>query len=314
MRLIRCLQSLQTIPSGCAVTIGNFDGLHLGHEVILEHVKSRAKELGIPSCAIIFEPQPKEFFAPNIAPIRLTRVREKIELLRDKGIDIVFCIHFTRSFSQISAEDFIKDFLVKGLGVKHIEVGDDFCFGAKRQGTFTMLVEAGKQFGFTVQEAKTVYLDGDRISSTRVRNALLVDDLPLVERLLGRPFQLSGRVIHGQELARKLGCPTANIQLKRNQAPLRGVFVVSCELAGSVYCGVANIGIRPTVKGDGTPHLEVHLLDFSGDLYQKHLRVTFHQKLRDEKKFNSLDELKAAIEHDVTNARAYWHARGLLNR
>lgn len=314
MRLIRCLQSLQKISSGCVATIGNFDGLHLGHEVILEHVKAQAKALNVPSCVIIFEPQPKEFFAPSTAPIRLTRMREKIELLRDKEIDIVFCIHFNRTFSQIPAERFISDFVVKGLGVKHIEVGDDFCFGANRRGDFAMLAEAGKQFGFTVKAAKTVYLDGERISSTRVRNALLADDLVEVERLLGRSFQLSGRVIHGQALARKLGCPTANIQLKRKQAPLKGVFLVSCEFAGRVYGGVANIGVRPTVAGNGSPHLEVHLLDFSGDLYQKHLRITFHQKLRDEKKFNSLDELKAAIEHDVTNARAYWHARGLLNR
>lgn len=314
MRLIRYLKSLQNISSGCVATIGNFDGLHLGHEVILEQVKAQAEKLGIPSCVIIFEPQPKEFFTPEIAPIRLTRVREKIELLRDKGIDIVFCIHFNYAFSRISATSFIKDFLVDGLHIKHIEVGDDFCFGANRQGDFAMLAEAGKQFGFSVQAAKTVYLDGERISSTRVRNALLTDDLPLAERLLGRPFQLSGKVIHGQALARTLGCPTANIQIKRKQAPLRGVFVVSCELESKRYYGVANIGLRPTVDGDGFSHLEVHLLDFSGDLYQKHLKVTFHQKLRDEKKFNSFDELTAAIKHDVTNARAYWHARGLLNR
>lgn len=314
MQLVRCLQDLKKIQSGSIVTIGNFDGLHLGHQVILEHVKVQAKKLSVPSVVIIFEPQPKEFFVPDAATIRLTRLREKLELFRDNTIDFVLCLHFNQSFSKLTAEDFIKKILVDALHVKHIEVGDDFVFGAQRVGSFAMLEEAGKQFGFSVKDAKTVFLDGERISSTRVRNALLADDLDLVERLLGRPFQLSGRVIHGQQLARKLGCPTANIQLKRKQAPLKGVFVVSCELDGKVYCGVANIGIRPTVKGDGKPHLEVHLLDFSGDLYKRHIRVTFHQKLRDEKKFNSLDELKAAIDNDVTNARAYWHARGLLKR
>lgn len=314
MQLVRCLQDLKKLQSGSVVTIGNFDGLHLGHQVILEHVKAQAKILNVPSIVIIFEPQPKEFFVPDAATIRLTRLREKLELFRDNAIDFVLCLHFNQNFSKLTAEDFIKKILVDALHIKHIEVGDDFLFGAKRAGNFTMLEEAGKEFGFSVKDAKTVFLDGERISSTRVRNALLVDDLDLAERLLGRPFQLSGRVIQGQQLARKLGCPTANIQLKRKQAPLKGVFVVSCELDGKVYCGVANIGIRPTVKGDGNSHLEVHLLDFSGDLYKRHIRVTFHQKLRDEKKFNSLDELKVAIDKDVTNARAYWHARGLLNR
>lgn len=314
MRLVRCLQDLKKIQSGSVVTIGNFDGVHLGHRVILEHVKAQAKILGVPSVVVIFEPQPKEFFAPDTAPIRLTRLREKLELFRDEGIDFVLCLHFNRTFSKVSAQEFIEKILVDGLRVKHIEVGDDFVFGAQRAGNFAMLEAAGKQFGFSVKDAKTVFLDGERISSTRVRNALLADDLDLVERLLGKPFQLSGRVIRGQQLARTLGCPTANIQLKRKQVPLKGVFVVSCELDSKVYCGVANIGIRPTVKGDGNSHLEVHLLGFSGDLYKRHIRVTFHQKLRDEKKFNSLDELKAAIDNDVTNARAYWHARGLLKR
>lgn len=314
MRLVRCLQDLKSIKQGCVATIGNFDGLHLGHQAILKHVKACAKALDVPSCVILFEPQPKEFFCPDKAPIRLTRVREKLELLRDHGIDLVLCLRFNQQLKELSAEDFIKNILVDGLHIKHIEVGDDFRFGAKRSGDFAMLQKAGKQFGFTVQDAQTVSWDNYRISSTQVRNALAEDNLTLVENLLGRPFQLSGKVIHGQQLARKLGCPTANIQLKRKHAPLRGVFVVSCELVNKVYCGVANIGVRPTVKGNGYPHLEVHLLDFSGDLYKQHIRVTFHHKLRDEKKFNSLDELKAAIDNDVTNARAYWQARGLLNR
>lgn len=314
MRLVRCLNDLHLSQQGCVATIGNFDGLHLGHEAILERVKARAKALAIPSCVVVFEPQPREFFDPKSAPIRLTRVREKLELLRDRGIDIVLCLAFNEKLKNLSAEDFIKQILVDGLHVRHIEIGDDFRFGSQRSGNFAMLKAAGIHYGFTVEDAKTVLVAGERVSSTRVRNALLADDLAMVERLLGRPFQLSGKVIEGQKLARKLGCPTANIQLKRYHAPLRGVYVVSCELANKVYCGVANIGTRPTVEGDGRSHLEVHLLDFNGDLYKRHIRVTFHHKLRDEKKFNSLDELTAAINNDVTNARAYWQARGLLNR
>lgn len=312
MRLVRSLRDLHLSEHGCVATIGNFDGLHIGHQAIIERLKARAKALSVMSCVIIFEPQPREFLEPKSVSIRLSRVREKLELLKDQGVDLVLCLPFNKQLKELSAEDFIKKILVEGLHIKHIEVGDDFCFGAKRAGNFAMLVKAGKQYGFTVEDAKTVVLDNERVSSTRVRNALLAGDLVLVKRLLGKAFQLSGRVIHGQQLARKLGCPTANIQLKRQYVPLTGVFVVSCDLQGKTYYGVANIGVRPTVKGDGKPHLEVHLLDFMGDLYNCHLKVTFHHKLRDEKKFNSLDELKVAINNDVTNARAYWKAQSFL--
>lgn len=313
MRLVRCLDDLNLSETGCVVTIGNFDGLHLGHQAILEHVKEQAKTYNVPSCVIIFEPQPREYLDPKTAPIRLTSLREKLELLKAKNIDIVLCLSFNKRLKQLSAKDFIKQILVDGLHVKHIEIGDDFQFGAQRMGNFNILQQAGREFNFTVDDVKSVLLDNERVSSTRVRQALLADDLKLVKRLLGRAFQLSGRVIEGQKLARKLGCPTANIQLQRYRAPLKGVFVVSCEIANKIYCGVANIGIRPTVEGDGRSHLEVHLLDFNGDLYKHHIRVTFHQKLRDEIKFDTLEELTAAINNDVTNARAYWQARGLLN-
>lgn len=313
MRLVRCLSDLHLNKQGCVATIGNFDGLHLGHQAIIERVKAYAETLGVPSCVVIFEPQPLEYIAPDKTPIRLTRIREKLELLKQQAIDIVLCLPFNQHLKDLSASQFIEQILINGLHVKHIEVGDDFCFGAGRQGNFTRLLEAGQQFGFTVEDAKTVMLDGARISSTRVRNALAIGDLELVRRLLGREFSLSGKIIHGQRLARLLGFPTANVQIKRKLAPLQGVYVVSCVIQGSIHYGVANIGTRPTIQNDGKSHLEVHLLGFNGDIYNQHMSVTFHHKLRDEKKFNSLEELTAAINQDVTNARAYWQARDLLN-
>lgn len=313
MRLVRCLDDLHLNRQGCVTTIGNFDGLHLGHQAIIESVKTYAYKLNIPSCVIIFEPQPLEYIAPDKAPIRLTRIREKIELLRQQAVDILLCLPFNQHFKDLSATQFIEKILLMGLHVKHIEIGDDFCFGANRLGNFEMLINAGKQHDFTVKNATTVMLDGKRISSTRVRDALAVADLMLVERLLGRKFTLLGKVIHGQRLARQLGFPTANIQIKRKIAPLKGVFVVSCELHNNIYYGVANIGTRPTIQNDGTSHLEVHLLNFNEDIYNHHITVTFHHKLRDEIKFNSLTELTAAINNDITNARAYWQARDLLN-
>ncbi|VXB27395.1 bifunctional riboflavin kinase and FAD synthetase [Pseudomonas sp. 8AS] len=306
MQLVRGLHNLLPLSQGCVATIGNFDGVHRGHQAILARLRERAIELGVPSCVVIFEPQPREFFGPDTAPARLTRLREKLELLAGQGVDLVLCLAFNRRLRELSAAEFVRQVLVDGLGVKHLEVGDDFRFGCDRSGDFAFLVQAGEQQGFSVEAALTVELDADRVSSTRVRQALQAGELELAERLLGRPFALSGRVLHGQKLARQLGTPTANVQLKRRQPPLRGVFLVSALVDGRRYRGVANIGQRPTVAGDGRPHLEVHLLDFAGDLYGRRLTVIFHHKLRDEQRFASLEALKAAIDADVAAARAYW--------
>jgi riboflavin kinase/FMN adenylyltransferase len=306
MQLVRGLHNLLPLSQGCVATIGNFDGVHRGHQAILARLRERAIELGVPSCVVIFEPQPREFFGPDTAPARLTRLREKLELLAGQGVDRVLCLAFNRRLRELSAAEFVRQVLVDGLGVKHLEVGDDFRFGCDRSGDFAFLVQAGAQQGFSVEAALTVELDADRVSSTRVRQALQAGELELAERLLGRPFALTGRVLHGQKLARQLGTPTANVQLKRRQPPLRGVFLVSALVDGQRYRGVANIGQRPTVAGDGRPHLEVHLLDFAGDLYGRRLTVIFHHKLRDEQRFASLEALKAAIDADVAAARAYW--------
>lgn len=311
MQLVRGLHNLRPQHRGCVATIGNFDGVHRGHQAILARLRERAAELGVPSCVVIFEPQPREYFAPDTAPARLARLRDKVALLAAEGVDRVLCLSFNQRLSKLSAAEFVDTILVDGLGVRHLEVGDDFRFGCDRVGDFEFLQQVGLSQGFTVEAAQTVELDGLRVSSTQVRQALAKADFALAERLLGRPFRISGRVLHGQKLARQLGTPTANIQLKRHRVPLTGVYLVSVELDGKAWPGVANIGVRPTVSGDGSAHLEVHLLDFAGDLYGRRLTVEFHHKLREEQRFASLEALKSAIDADIAAARAHWHAQPL---
>lgn len=307
MQLIRGLHNLTPALRGCVASIGNFDGVHRGHQRVLARLREKSAELSLPSCVVIFEPQPREFFAPDQAPIRLTRLREKLEWLSHYGVDRVLCLAFNRALRELSAAEFVRRVLVEGLGVAHLEVGDDFRFGCDRAGDFAFLQEAGQRLGFSVEDAATLQEAGERISSTRLREALRVGNLALAQSLLGRPFTLSGHVLHGHKLGRTLGAPTANIQLKRRQAPLSGVFVVSVQSkAHSALPAVASIGMRPSVNSDGKPHLEVHLLDFHGDLYGQHLRVTFVHKLRDELRFASLEALKTAIDQDIAQARAFW--------
>ncbi len=306
MQLVRGLHNLRPQHRGCAATIGNFDGVHRGHQAILARLRERARELGVPSCVVIFEPQPREYFSPQTAPARLARLRDKVQLLAEEQVDLVLCLAFNKRLSQLSASEFVDTILIDGLGVKHLEVGDDFRFGCDRAGDFDFLTQAGSLQGFTVESAQTVEMDGVRVSSTQVRKALAAADFERAGQLLGRPFCIEGRVLHGQKLARQLGWPTANVQLKRRRAPLTGVYLVSVDIDGKTWPGVANIGVRPTVAGDGSAHLEVHLLDFAGDLYGRHLTVAFHHKLRDEQRFASLEALKSAIDADVAAARAHW--------
>ncbi len=306
MQLVRGLHNLRPQHRGCAATIGNFDGVHRGHQAILARLRERARELGVPSCVVIFEPQPREYFSPQTAPARLARLRDKVQLLAAEQVDLVLCLAFNKRLSQLSASEFVDTILIDGLRVKHLEVGDDFRFGCDRAGDFDFLTQAGSLQGFTVESAQTVEMDGVRVSSTQVRKALAAADFERAGQLLGRPFCIEGRVLHGQKLARQLGWPTANVQLKRRRAPLTGVYLVSVDIDGKTWPGVANIGVRPTVAGDGSAHLEVHLLDFAGDLYARHLTVAFHHKLRDEQRFASLEALKSAIDADVAAARAHW--------
>lgn len=312
MRLIRGLTNLKRLSAeadsplagGCVATIGNFDGVHLGHKTIIEQVRQKAVELDVPSVVMFFEPQPREFFQGNEAPPRLMPFRQKFEALLSEGIDIVLCIRFDDTFRSFSAMDFVENVLIHGLAVRHLVVGDDFRFGCDRAGDFRLLEHVGQEHDFTVENTRTVTVDGERVSSTRVRKVLNVNGLEEAERLLGHPYQIHGRVVYGRQLGRQLGAPTANILLNRMPA-LRGVYVVRARLeTGEWQDGIANIGLRPTVDGK-RPALEVHLFDFAGTLYGQHLSVVFRHGLRDEVKFDSVDELRQQIARDFEHARAW---------
>ena len=307
MELIRGIHNIKPEHHGNVLTIGNFDGVHLGHQAILTRLRESAARLSLPSCVIVFEPQPREFFNPETAPVRLTRLRDKLRLFAEAGIDQVLCIAFNKRFRQLSAAEFVQTVLIDALGIKHLKVGDDFRFGCDRRGDYTFLQDAGQQSGFSVEPTTTIEIDGQRVSSTWVRTALANADFALARRLLGRPYSIDGRVMHGKKLGRTLNAPTANVQLKRHRAPLQGVYLVSVQLrSGRHLPGVANIGTRPTVDTTQQAHLEVHVLDFSGDLYGQHIAVTFHKKIRDEQRFESLPELQQAIAADIAQAHTLW--------
>lgn len=293
-----------------ALTIGNFDGVHLGHQAMLAELVRAAKERGVCACVLTFEPHPREFFAPDRAPTRLTSLREKLELLAERGIDRVHVCRFDYELAQVSAPDFIERVLVRGLGVRWLLVGDDFRFGARRAGNFVTLARAAPHFGFEVKAMESVILDGERVSSTAVRNALAGGNLSRAARLLGRPYSISGRVVRGDGLGHKLGFATANVQMKHNRPPLTGIFAVEVSGIGErVMHGAASLGVRPTVKQQGRPVLEVHLLDFDGTIYGQHVRVEFLHKLRDEEKYADLATLTRQIALDVENVRAYFERR-----
>jgi len=306
MQIIRNLQNLKPCHHGCVATIGNFDGVHLGHQAVLGQLAEKADELNLPLTVVTFEPQPQEVFRPGQAPPRLTRFREKVQVLRRYAVERVLVLHFNKRFSKQSPDEFIQRLLVDGLGVKYLVIGDDFRFGKDRAGDFAMLQAAGRQQGFEVVNMHTFALDGERVSSTRVRTALDKGDLNAAEKLLGRRYRMSGRVAHGDKKGRAIGFPTANIHLHRITTPLRGVFAVELfGVTGEPLSGVANLGARPTVGGVRTL-LEVHLFDFDGDIYGHHVHVDFLLKLRDEQRFGSLDALTAQISRDAGQARAFF--------
>lgn len=317
MRLIRGLTNLKRLvrqadsplAQGSVVTIGNFDGVHLGHQTIISQVREKARAMELPSVVMIFEPQPREYFEGDAAPPRLMGFRQKFETLLAEGIDIVLCLRFDDNFRRYSAMRYIDEVLVQGLKVRHLVVGDDFRFGCDRSGDFTLLRQAGVRAGFTVESTRTVIVDGERVSSTRIRNLLTVNSLHQAEALLGRPYRIRGRVVYGRQLGRDIGARTANILLPRMPA-LQGVYVVAAELDdGRVYDGVANIGVRPTVDGR-RPALEVHLFGFTGTLYGQHITVSFRHGLREERKFASIEALQEQIALDLEEARAWIHRHG----
>ena len=304
MLILRGLHSPDKQP--VALTIGNFDGVHLGHQALLNELRAAAQARGLPVAVMVFEPHPREFFTPQQAPARLTNLREKLELFADMGMDRVHVCRFNRSFAQMSAADFASA-LHEKLAAKFVLIGDDFRFGSKRSGDFSLMKSVGAQCGFDVQAMHSVQQEGVRISSTAVRAALAQGNMFLAQSYLGRPYSISGRVERGDGLGKNIGFPTANIQLKHNRPPLSGIFVVRVQGDGLPSAqGVASLGVRPTVKTDGKPVLEVHLFNFSRDIYNKHLRVDFLHKLRDEEKYPDMETLTRQIALDVENAKQWF--------
>ncbi len=305
MRVTRGIPAAAATPA--ALTIGNFDGVHLGHQAMLAELKRASAGLGLPACVMTFEPHPREFFAPDKAPTRLTSLREKLELLAACGVDRVHVCRFDYRLAQTTAEDFIERIIARGLMARWVLVGDDFRFGARRAGSLVMLKQAAPAMGFEVAAIASVMLDGERVSSTALRQALETGDLDRAGRLLGRAYSISGRVVAGDGLGRKLGFPTANVQMTRNRPPFTGIYTVRLHgAADEPLDGVASLGVRPTVKQQGAPVLEVHALDFTGDLYRRHVRVEFLHRLRDEEKYADLATLTRQIALDVENAKTYF--------
>lgn len=301
---IRGLHNLRPRHRGCVATIGTFDGVHLGHRAILRQLTDAAEQHRLPAVAIIFEPQPHEYFARERAPARLMRLREKIQALFNAGVQRILCLRFNEELRSLTAQQFIDRILVQGLGIHHLVVGDDFRFGCDRAGDFELLTAVGREQGFTVSDTCTLEHAGARISSTRIRQALEAGEFGLAEQLLGHPYRIGGRVGYGKQLGRQLGVPTANVQLRRYRSPLHGVFAITAHRAdGNAHPGVANVGVRPTVSGSTRPILEVHLLDFTGNLYGERIDVEFHRKLREEQKFESIDKLQEQLQKDIAEAK-----------
>jgi len=304
MRVFRGFSTPVSAPT--VLTIGNFDGVHRGHAVLLERMVEVARERGLSPAVLTFEPHPREFFAPSAAPARLTILREKLELLAACGVETTMICRFNAALAALSAEDFIRRILLDALSMRHLIVGDDFRFGHRRAGDFALLAASGERLGFAVEAMREVLVDRERASSSAVRDALALGDMERAARLLGRPYLIDGKVVHGDKLGRQLGFNTANIYIRHNPLPMTGVFAVEVDGAGEhPWPGVANLGIRPTVGGV-RPLLEVHLFNFDRVIYGTHLSVRFVHKLREEQKFPDFDALKAQIARDAQAARRFF--------
>jgi len=310
MYLIRGIGNIETFNrkfpnQSMSGTIGNFDGLHLGHKAILNQVKDKARESSSASLVFFTEPHASEYFAAkdknSSAPPRICPWREKVKLLKNFGIDFAFFLQFNKSLKTMTPQSFLDDVLAQ-LNLKHLIIGDDFRFGAERAGDFQLLKNWGKSNGTEVIANKTVSRDGLRISSTRIREALLQSKFELAAQLLGRPYTFSGKVVYGKQLGRTIGVPTANLWIPKQRLPIAGVYAVKCSLAGESFNGIANMGTRPTVDGS-KPVLEIHIFNFSESIYGQRLTVEFKNKLRDEKKFDNIDLLKEQILQDISQAK-----------
>ncbi|MDH3636544.1 MAG: bifunctional riboflavin kinase/FAD synthetase [Gammaproteobacteria bacterium] len=309
MKLIRGLYNLTRPLPASAVTIGNFDGVHRGHQLVISQLKQVAASASLPTVVIIFEPQPIEYFAPDKAPKRLARFREKIAYLKAQQIDYLLCLHFDQQLAGQSAEEFVQKILVDSLNTRHLVIGDDFHFGKNRQGNFQFLKDNSERFGFMIDETETLMIDGERVSSTRIRDSINRGDFEKAAELLGRPYSLSGRVAHGQKLGRELGYPTINIKMGDKTLIVKGIFAVNVKgIDNRVLQGVASIGTRPTVNGVDTI-LEVYILGFDQDVYGYSVEVEFLHKIREEEKFDSLEELSTWIGRDTEKAIAFFKQR-----
>jgi len=317
MKVIETIGGFAQQHRHCVATIGKFDGVHLGHQLILQQLKQQAMELQVPSMAIVIEPHPEEFFArnPQDCPARLSEFDEKLQLIADQGVDYSFKLRFDETLCRLTAQEYVEKILVKGLGISALIIGSDFRFGNQRQGDFTLLQELGRRYNFAVIKTESCEHNGVRVSSTYVRQQLADSRFDLVEKLLGRPYEISGSVVKGQQFGRRLGFPTCNVGLNRCNIPLHGVFACDVIIQASdqqaaqpQLClhGAANIGYRPTVSDEKKAVLEVHLLDFSADIYGAGITVIFRKKIRDELKFDSLTELKAQIAIDVLQTREFF--------
>lgn len=308
MRVLR--QAPEQTDQQVALTIGNFDGVHIGHKAMLTRLVDAARQRGIPSTVMTFEPQPQEFFAPDQAPARLTSLREKLELLDAEGIDIVFVCRFDYAMAQMPADRFVERIVYAALGTRWLQVGDDFRFGARRGGNFDLLASLAPKYGYEIEKTGSILLEGTRVSSTVVRACLDAGDLEGARRLLGRRYTISGRVERGDGVGSGLGYPTANVRLGRSKAPLSGIYVVEVEgLGAQPLPGVASLGVRPTVKRQGRAVLEAHLFDFDRDIYGRRVSVRFLAKLRDEENFASVDDLVVQMGRDAQQAREYFRHR-----
>lgn len=319
MRVFRGLHP--AADADAVITIGNFDGMHLGHQALLRQLRAEAQSRGLKSSVLTFAPHPREFFAKRrdgvdaVVPARLHTLREKLEALAANGVDDTRICRFDQAFASLSPEDFVQVVLVGAMRARHVMIGDDFRFGARRAGDFALLESLGKQHGFSVSSLDSQCMEGERVSSSQVRDALAAGDLGRAEALLGYPYAMEGRVVRGRQLGRTIGVPTANVQIRHDPLPLRGVFVVDVALdetcaavpvATRRYAGVANLGYRPTLGGNTRPLLEVHLFDFEGDLYGAHLDVRFLAKLRDEMTFADFGALTTQIQQDLRQARSFF--------
>jgi len=312
MELIRSLHNLRDHHQKCVATIGNFDGIHLGHQAIISQLKEIAGKHDLPTVIITFEPQPQEYFSPENAPARLTRLREKIEEMERLSVDRLICLRFNSELASLSPRDFVKRLLIEGLDIRHLVVGDDFRFGKDRQGDYATLEKMADEFGYQLEHTATCSFAGERISSTRIRQALANDDLNLARELLGRDYAISGRVVHGDKRGKSLGFPTANMELHRLHSPVAGVYVTRVHIMRrrqgadeTIHPAVTSVGTRPMFDGEGM-RLETHILDFDESLYAKHIRVVFLKKLRAEDNFSNVDDLIKAIATDIENARQYF--------